>query len=147
MLLNYSRLGWLQGTVSVNQWSIVDESLHVEGLTEIFKIFVEEHPHLVTEEFKRDIYQTARDVVNLEDEFIDLCFSVGTPPKLEKQELKDYIRYVADYRMKQMGFKPQFNISYKPLPWVDDMVGNVFGDFFDVQIVEYSKGNLSGTWD
>jgi len=147
MLLNYSRLGWLQGTVSVNQWSIVDESLHVEGLTEIFKIFVEEHPHLVTEEFKRDIYQTARDVVKLEDEFIDLCFSVGTPPKIDKQELKDYIRYVADYRMKQMGFKPQFNISYKPLPWVDDMVGNVFGDFFDVQIVEYSKGNLSGTWD
>lgn len=146
MLLNYSRLGLVQGMVSVNQWSIADESIHVEGLSELFRIFVEENPSVVTEEFKRTVYETAREVVRLEDAAIDLCYSVGQPSNLDKQELKDYIRYVADYRMQQMGFKPQFDIQYKPLPWIEDITGNVFGDFFSNTITEYSKDNLSGEW-
>lgn len=147
MLLNYSRAGLVPGTVSVNKWSIVDESYHIEGLTELFKIYVEEHPSVVTEDFKRSVYEVARKVVRLEDDFIDLCYSVGTPPKLDANDLKNYIRFVADYRMQQMGFKPQFGIDKNPLPWIEDVTGNILGDFFDVQIVEYSKGNMSGEWE
>jgi ribonucleoside-diphosphate reductase beta chain len=146
MLLNYSRQGLVPGTVSVNQWSMVDESYHIEGLTELFKIFIEEHPSVVTMDFKQSVYETARTVVRLEDDFIDLCFSVGQPKGLDKDDLKRYIRYVADYRMQQMGFKAQFNIEKNPLPWIEDVTGKLFGDFFDVQIVEYSKGNMSGEW-
>lgn len=148
MLLNFSRLGQLAGMVSVNQWSVIDESAHVEGLVELFKIFIDENPSLVNEEFKKVMYSTARKVVELEDSFIDLCYSVDVPEKLDKQDLKDYIRFVCDYRMQQMGFKSQFDIAKNPLPFIEEITGDgVFGNFFEATITAYSKDSLTGEWE
>lgn len=146
MLLNFSRFGLLPGMVSVNKWSIIDESLHIEGLAELFKLYIKEHPKIVTDEFKKTIYETARTVVKLEDEFIELCYSIGETNGLDKEDLKNYIRYVCDYRMTQLGLKPQFNIDKDPLPWIVEITGNTFGNFFEVGITEYSKNNLTGDW-
>lgn len=147
-LLDFSRIGQLPGMVSVNQWSVIDESMHVEGLVELFRIFVEENPSVITEDFKKDIYNTARHVVELEDANIDLCYSLHTPKKLAKQGLKDYIRFVCDYRMQQMGFKPQFGIEKNPLPFIEEITGDgVFGNFFEATITSYSKESLTGEWE
>jgi glutaredoxin 3 len=146
MLLNFSQLGLLPGMVSVNKWSIIDESLHVEGGAEIFRIFVEENPSVITEEFKKAVYETARKVVQMEDDFIDLCYSMWEPTKMPKQDLKNYIRYVCDYRMRQLGFKRQFGIETNPLPFIDEVTGETFGNFFESTIVAYSKDSLSGDW-
>jgi len=148
MLLNFSRHGILPGMVSVNQWSVIDESLHVEGLTELFKIFIEEHPSVINEEFKKNIYSTARTIVALEDEFIDLCYSIEDMSKMPKQDLKDYIRFVCDYRMQQLGFKSQFGIDKNPLPFIEEITGDgVFGNFFESTITAYSKNSLVGEWE
>lgn len=148
MLLDHSRSNELPGMVSVNQWSIIEESYHVEGLSELFRIFVEENPSVVTEELKRNMYETARKVVQLEDDFIDLCYSVHQPKKLDKQDLKDYIRLVCDYRMQQMGFKPQFGITKNPLPFIEEITGDgILGNFFETTITAYSKDSLTGEWE
>lgn len=148
MLLNFSRLGLLPGMVSVNQWSIIDESKHVEGLTELFRIFVEENPSVVTEEFKRNIYNTARSVVEMEDEFVDLCYSIWQPPNMTVDEVKQNNRFICDYRMQQLGFKPQFGVDKNPLPFVEDITGDgVFGNFFERTVTAYSKDSLSGEWE
>lgn len=146
-LLDFSRLAQLPGMVSVNQWSVVDESMHVEGLVELFRIFVEENPSIITEEFKRAIYECGRKVVALEDDTIDLSFSVHTPKYLKKQDLKNYIRFVCDYRMQQFGFKAQFGIEKNPLPFIEEITGSgVFGNFFESTITSYSKDSLIGEW-
>ena len=148
MLLNFSQLGQLPGMVSVNQWSIIDESMHVEGLAELFRIFVEENPSIVTEEFKKVIYETARKVVEIEDANIDLCYSVDVPDKLPKDDVKLYMRLICDYRMQQMGFKPQFGITENPLPFIEEITGDgVFGNFFEATITAYSKDSLTGEWE
>lgn len=148
MLLNFSRIAQLPGMVSVNQWSVIDESFHAEGLSELLKIFLEENPSIVNEEFKKTIYETARKVVELEDAFIDLCYSVDVPEKLDKADLKSYIRYVCDYRMQQMGFKSQFGVEKNPLPFIEEITGDgVFGNFFESTITAYSKDSLTGEWE
>ncbi len=148
MLLNFSRQGQLSGLVSINQWSIIDEQLHVQGLSELFKIFVAENPSVVNEEFKKTIYETARTVVKLEDDFIDLCYNIEDNEKLLKKDLKDYIRFVCDIRMQQMGFKPQFNVEKNPLPFIEEITGDgVFGNFFESTITAYSKQSLTGEWE
>lgn len=147
-LLNYSRLNKLPGMVSINQWSIIEESMHVEGLSEILRIFIEENPSVVNEEFKRTMYEYARKVVQLQDDFIDLCYSVHTPDKLSKEDLKLYIRLICDYRMQQMGFKPQFGITKNPLPWIEEITGDgILGNFFESTITAYSKDSLVGDWE
>ncbi len=147
-LLDFSRSGQLPGMVSINQWSVIDESMHVEGLAEIFRIFVEEHPSVINGDFKKTMYETARTVVNLADNFIDLCYSVDVPRKLDKQDLKDYIRFVCDFRMQQLGFKSQFGIEKNPLPFIETITGDsVFGNFFEATITAYSKDSLTGEWE
>ena len=147
MLLNFSRYGLLPGMVSVNSWSCLDENFHVEGLSEIFKVYVEEHPRIVNDEFKKILYETARTVVALEDEFIDLCYNIWEADNFTRQQAKEYVRFICDVRMKQMGFKGQFNINENPIPWIDDLMGDKLGNFFEVSITAYSKDNLRGEWE
>lgn len=147
-LLDFSRIGKLPGMVSVNQWSVIDESMHVEGLVELFRIFVEENPSVISEDLKKAVYQTARKVIEVEDAHIDLCYSIHTPKNLSKQDLKDYVRYVCDYRMQQMGFKAQFGVDKNPLPFIEEITGDgVFGNFFEATITAYSKESLTGKWE
>lgn len=146
MLLSFSQEGKLPGMVSVNQWSIADESLHVRGLCELFRLYLAEHPSVVTNAFKAKVYETARNVVALEDRFIDLCFSVGSTKVVDPDHLKAYIRYVCDYRMQQLGLKAQFGVTENPIEWIDYITGNTLGNFFETTVVQYSKNSLTGDW-
>lgn len=146
MLLNFSRQGKLIGMGDVNQWSIRDESIHVLGISELFKIFVSEHPKIVTDEFKRDIYQTARECVKLEDSFIDLAFSKGEPNGITAEQTKQYIRSVSDYRMQQLGFKAEYGVA-NPFDWLDWIVSSTtIENFFEANTTGYSKGSMSGSF-
>jgi ribonucleoside-diphosphate reductase beta chain len=146
MLLSLSQRGVCPGTISINLWSVADETLHVEGLSELFKIYLQENPTIINNHFKAQIYETARSVVKLEDEFIDLVYSTGSNPSLTAEDTKLYVRYVCDYRMQQLGLKPQFGVKTNPLPWIDLVLSNTFGNFFETTVVQYSKNALSGEW-
>lgn len=146
MLLSWSQSGILPGMVSVNQWSIKDESLHVQGLCELFRVFLEENPKVINNSFKAKVYECAREIVRLEDEFIDLCYSVGENKNVSAPELKEYIRFVCDYRMQQLGLKAQFGIKANPIGWMDLITSNTFSNFFETTSVQYSKGSLVGDW-
>ena len=52
----------------------------------------------------------------------------------------------ARLQQRQMGLKPQYNIGECPLPIVEQVTGNVLGNFFETTIVEYSKNSLTGEW-
>lgn len=145
MLLNFDRFGKLPGMADVNRWSFTDESIHVEGNSLLFREFLKEHPRIVNDEFKKDIYESVRQLVKLEDKFIEKCFCLGGIKGLTEQEVKDYVRYVANYRLTQLGLKPNWTrIKENPIPWVDSIMGTTFGNFFERTISEYSKGNLTG---
>lgn len=147
-LLNFSRLGKLPGMVSVNQWSIIDESIHVEILSELLRIYLEEHPEVVTDDFKRTVYDFARRSVDIEHATIDLCYEIDEPKKLAKQDLKDYMMLICDYRMTQMGFKPQFGIEHNALKFIDEITGDgVIANFFETTVTAYSKDALVGEWE
>lgn len=146
ILLNFDRLGKLPGMCDIVRWSMVDESIHVEGNTMLFRIFLDEHPRIVNDEFKKEIYQSARELVKLEDAFVDRIFKMGGVSNLLKEDVKKYIRYVANYRLQQLGFKKNWNVKENPLPWIDAMMGKTFGSFFERSIVEYAKANLDGSF-
>jgi ribonucleoside-diphosphate reductase beta chain len=146
MLLNFQRQGKLMGMGDINQWSIRDESLHVFGLSRLFRQFIKEHPEVVTDAFKKDIYEAARTVVRLEDGFIDLAFAKGGVEGITAEQTKQYIRSVCDYRMQQLGFKEQFNAP-NPFDWLDWIVSNqMIENFFETNTVGYSKNAMVGSY-
>lgn len=148
ILLNFDRVGKLPGMVDINKWSFVDESIHVEGNTSIFRQGILELPHLWTDDFKKELYTMCRTIVTQEDAFIDKCYEIcPVIANLDKSEVKQYIRYVADYRLKQFGLKPNYGVDKNPLPWIDYLMGSTTGNFFEREVVEYSKSNLSGAFE
>ena len=87
-------------------------------------------------------------IVDLEDQFIDLAYSMGPVKGLRDSELKQYIRYIADRRLISMGMKGIFKVKKNPLPWVEEMINApTHTNFFENRATDYAKGALSGSWD
>ena len=148
MLLNFPRHGKMKGMGQIVTWSIRDESLHVEGLSKLFRTFIAENPEIWTDKLKYEIYCAAERVVELEDKFIDICFNKADIPDLTADEVKEYIRYIADRRLLGLGMKNIFHSSDEnPLPWIDMQVNAVeHTNFFENRATEYAKASTQGNW-
>ena len=146
MLLNFSRFGKMKGMGQIISWSIADESLHVEGMTRLFREFVKENKHIWNDSLKKELYTIAERMVDLEDKFIDLAFGVSQQEGMTKEEIKQYIRYIADRRLIGLGLKGIFKVKKNPLPWVDGMLGVSHSNFFEQKVVDYAKGSMTGSW-
>jgi ribonucleoside-diphosphate reductase beta chain len=144
MLLNFARNGKLKGLGQIIAWSIVDETQHAEGMIKVYREYVKHHQDETTSDRIKEI---ADQMVGLEDQFVDLAFSMVEVEKLTKEEVKQYIRYIADRRLISMGMKGIYKIKKNPLPWVDGMLGVSHTNFFEQRVTDYSKGATTGTWD
>ena len=148
MLLNFQRFGKMKGMGKVVEWSIRDESMHVEGNSKLFRSFCAEHGRIVDQEFKAEIYEMSRKAVELEDKFIDLAYEMGDIEGLSKEEVKEYIRYIADRRLLQLGLKTNFKVKENPLPWLEWVLnGADHTNFFENRVTEYEVAGLSGSWE
>ena len=148
MLLNFQRFGKMKGMGKVVEWSIRDESIHVEGNSKLFKTFCKEHSRVVDDSFKKEIYEMSKDIVDLEDKFIDLAYEMGEIDGLQKSEVKEYIRYITDRRLLQLGMKTNFKVKDNPLPWLEWVLnGADHTNFFENRVTEYEVAGLQGNWD
>jgi ribonucleoside-diphosphate reductase beta chain len=148
MLLNFPRHGKMKGMGQIVTWSIVDETQHAEGMIKLFRSYVEENRELWNDDLKSQIYTIAEKMVELEDKFIELSFSMGTMENLTEDDVKKYIRYICDRRLISLGLKGIFKIKKNPLPWVEEMINApTHTNFFENRATDYAKGALSGKWD
>lgn len=148
ILLNFARYNKMKGMCQVVTWSIRDESLHVESMIKLFHAFIDENKRIWKNDLKAEIYQAAIDMVDLEDKFIELAFKQGGIEGLTQDGVKQYIRYIADRRLLQLGLKPKFKVKENPLTWLDWILNGVeHTNFFENRATEYSKGALTGSWE
>ena len=145
ILLNFSRFGKMKGMGQIITYSIRDESLHVEAMTKLFREFIQENIEIWADDFKKEIYQACREMVELEDKFLDLVFAQGNIQGLTKKEMLKYIRYIADRRLLQLGLKPNYDIKDNPLNWLDDVLGVEHQNFFEGRSTSYMKAGLRGS--
>lgn len=147
MLMNFPRQNKMKGMGQIVSWSVRDESLHAESIIRL-------HNTLALEMGGRPIGVTARIMevfqqqVKLEDAFIDVAFEMGDVPGLTPDELKNYVRYIADWRLRQLRIPEQFGGSREhPLPWLQSMLSGVeHQNFFEGRATEYSKAASRGNW-
>jgi ribonucleoside-diphosphate reductase beta chain len=145
ILLNFSRFGKMKGMGQIVTYSIRDESLHVEAMTKLFREFIQENIDIWKDDFKKELYDICRAMVDLEDKFLDLVFETGNIEGLTKKEMSQYIRYIADRRLLQLGLKPNYNVKDNPLPWIDSVLGTEHQNFFEGRATAYMKAGLRGS--
>jgi ribonucleoside-diphosphate reductase beta chain len=147
MLLNFPRHGKMKGMGQIVTWSIVDETQHTENMIKLFRTYIEENREIWNDELKGRLYTVAERMVELEDKFIDLAFQMGPMEDLTAEDVKKYIRYIADRRLISLGLKGQFKVKKNPLPWVEEMINApTHTNFFENRATDYAKGSLSGDW-
>ncbi len=172
ILMSFQRRSLMKGMTTIVEWSIRDESHHVESMIRLFRELVAEHPRIWNDTLKKRIYDACRDMVRLEDAFIDQAFSIGSVSKdlaegtpisrtnrkrlktadrtiegITPEETKQYIRYIADRRLLQLGLKPEYGVKKNPFAWLDwIMNAPTHTNFFENRSTEYSKGETPG-WD
>ena len=109
--------------------------------------YIEENPELWTDDLKYEIHCTAERTVELEDAFIDLCFEGAEIEGLIPEDIKLYIRYIANRRLLGLGMKKIFGSDQHPLPWLDYMLNGVeHTNFFENRATEYSRASTTGNW-
>ncbi|MEO5772903.1 MAG: ribonucleotide-diphosphate reductase subunit beta, partial [Sphingomicrobium sp.] len=86
--------------------------------------------------------------VDLEDAFIDLAFEQGPVEGMTADDIKMYIRYIADWRLGQLHLPPIYKVKEHPLPWLAPLLNGVeHANFFETRATEYSKAATRGQWN
>jgi ribonucleoside-diphosphate reductase beta chain len=101
----------------------------------------------VTKAVADDIIENCRTVVMLEDRFIDLAFEAGEIEGMTPGDIKRYIRFIADWRLRQLELPELYGERENPLPWLQAMLSGVeHANFFEARATEYSKAATTGQW-
>lgn len=147
MLMNFPRFNKMKGMGQVVTWSVRDETLHTHSMIKMFRSFVSENAFLWTNRLKERITEACREVIRLEDNFIDLSFEQGGVQGMEPQDVKNYIRYIGNRRLDQLGLEPIYDIKENPLPWMDSILNGLeLTNFFEGRPTEYTKASSTGSW-
>lgn len=148
MLMNFPRFNKMKGMGQIVTWSVRDETLHTLSMIRLYRTLTEEDPSIRNPQFDEELRQSCATIVSHEDAFIDLAFEMGGIEGLEPQEVKDYIRYIADRRLTQLDLAPLYGIEKNPLPWMDEIMNGVeHANFFEARATEYSRAATEGTWE
>lgn len=149
MLLNFQRFGKMRGMGQIIAWSIRDETLHCHSIIKLFHQYIKECG-INLESLKDSINLVCQNAIEHEDAFIDLAFELGEVPGMEANDIKKYIRYIANRRLDQIGLPPLFPeyLNKNPIPWLDEFLNPVeMTNFFENQPTEYTKGATTGDWN
>jgi len=146
MLMNFPRFNKMKGMGQIVSWSVRDESLHCEGMTRLYHAFNAE-TGAVTKAVADDIVDCCKTVVGLEDKFIDLAFEAGEVQGMTAADIKAYIRFIADWRLRQLALPAVYGATENPLPWLQSLLSGVeHANFFEARATEYSKAATRGSW-
>lgn len=154
VLLNFSRFNKMKGLGQIIAFSIKDESLHSEAGCWLFRTLIQEYPEIWTDDLKKDLYDSARLTIELEDNFIDKAFELGPIEGLTPKDLKTFIRHRCNTKLEDLGLKKNWkNIDKEALErmqWFDILSAGVsHSDFFASRVSDYAKGTVdfSKIWD
>jgi ribonucleoside-diphosphate reductase beta chain len=62
-------------------------------------------------------------------------------------DITRYIRFIADWRLRQLDLPELYGIKENPLPWLQSLLSGVeHANFFEARSTEYSKAATRGQW-
>ncbi len=139
MILGLSRQGKFPGIGNMFQYTLRDESNHIELCRSLFMDLVDENPEIWTSDFRADLVATMSEAVTLEKAFIRDCLPMSAVG-LSAGEFEQYIDYIADRRLQGCGL-PALNPGItNPFPWLSEIQDmRKEANFFETKVTDYAK--------
>jgi ribonucleoside-diphosphate reductase beta chain len=145
-ILSMGRRNKMTGTAEQFQYILRDESMHLNFGIDVVNQIKLENPHLWTPEFKRYVIDLIKEGVDLEYQY-----ALDTMPRgilgLNANMMWDYLRFIGNRRLAQIGLPEQYPGVSNPLPWMSEIIDlKKEKNFFETRVTEYQTGG-SLNWD
>ena len=122
------------------QYILRDESMHMNFGIDVINQIKLENPHLWTEDFKKDMTKLVLEGVELEKKY-----AYDTMPRgilgLNAPMFEEYLKYIANRRLTQIGLPEEFKGAQNPFPWMSEVLDlKKEKNFFETRVTEYQTG-------
>jgi len=142
-LYTLARSGKMLGSAQMIRFIQRDEVTHLVLFQNLINTLRKERADLFTPELRAEVIEMFKEAVTLEAEW-GKYITQGQILGLTDDIVEQYIKYLADDRLRSVGFDKIYNVE-NPIKWVDDFAK--FNDqktnFFEANVANYSKGSLT----
>ena len=146
MILSLHRQNKMTGIGQMFQYTLRDESNHIELGRYLLTQLIAENPDIWTPEFRTELVNFMAEGVELEKEFVRDCLpedGVG----MTQADFLIYVDFNADRRLAGLGLPTISNVKTNPFPWLDEVIFlRKEKNFFETRVTEYqTSGSLKNT--
>jgi len=146
MMLSLLRQNKMVGIGEQFQYILRDESMHVNFGIDVINQIKIENPKIWTEDFQKEIIAMIKEGVELECQYARDTMPRGVLG-LNADMFKDYLRFIANRRLAQIGLPEQYPGVTNPFPWMSEMMDlKKEKNFFETRVTEYQTGGTL-QWD
>lgn len=130
--------GLLPGLATATNWVFRDETMHIEAAMEVVHVIRREYPHLFDAHLEDRVGKMLAEAITVEMGFCQDALSFGVNG-LSPILMKEYLEYVADQRLQQLGFKRKY-LAKNPFSFMVLQDLQPLTNFFEKRVTEYQKG-------
>jgi ribonucleoside-diphosphate reductase beta chain len=130
--------GLLPGLATATNWVFRDETLHIQGAMDVIKVIRREYPHLFDAALEKKVELMMDEAIQVEMAFCQDALSMGLSG-MSPQLMHEYLEYVADQRLVQLGMKRKY-LATNPFPFMVLQDLQPLTNFFEKRVTEYQKG-------
>lgn len=138
-----ARAGKMLGTSQMIRFIQRDEITHLSLFQNLINSVKKERPELFTNSLIEEVVEMFRKAVEIETSWGEYI-TQGSILGLTDEIINNYIKYLADNRMKRVGLPTLYNVEH-PLKWVEQFsnLNNHKTNFFEAKVTNYAKGSLN----
>ncbi len=145
-ILSMGRRNKMTGTSEQFQYILRDESMHLNFGIDMINQIKLENPNLWDESMQEQAAQMILEATQLEIEY-----ARDTMPRgilgMNAAMMEDYLKFIANRRLNQLGLKEQFPGAQNPFPWMSEIMDlRKEKNFFETRVIEYQTGGALN-WD
>ncbi|MDG2091228.1 MAG: ribonucleotide-diphosphate reductase subunit beta [Gammaproteobacteria bacterium] len=145
-ILSMGRRNKMTGTSEQFQYILRDESMHLNFGIDMINQIKLENPHLWDEDMKEQATQMILEATQLEIEYARDTMPRGVLG-MNAAMMEDYLQFIANRRLNQLGLNEQFTGAQNPFPWMSEIMDlRKEKNFFETRVIEYQTGGALN-WD
>ena len=145
-ILSMGRRNKMTGTSEQFQYILRDESMHLNFGIDMINQIKLENPHLWDEEMQDQAAGMILQGMELEIEYARDTMPRGVLG-MNASMMEEYLNYIANRRLVQLGLPEEFPSSENPFPWMSEIMDlRKEKNFFETRVIEYQTGGALN-WD
>ncbi|RAP58573.1 ribonucleotide-diphosphate reductase subunit beta [Oleiagrimonas sp. MCCC 1A03011] len=130
--------GLLHGLAGGTNWVFRDESGHMAFAFAVIEQVRKEEPDLFDETMQADVETMLEEAIACETQFAEDVLAGGVAG-LSLKDMRQYLEYVADQRLRQLGMTPKYGVA-NPFDFMDLQDVQEVTNFFERRVSAYQVG-------